>query len=215
MIRRFRLRRGAAGKASGEVVRVLGLTLGVAERTGRTVGGKLGLMILTTWVFLGVPDLDFALLPILHHRSIVTHSILPPLLFLLVARRFGAAPIAGAMIGTSVHLSCDMLSPMEGFAQIWLPAPIKAPLGPLSYLWLAGNALVGYATAFVIARISLPKRVGFPFVTALSGVTGAAYGALNEQSFLSVVVCLVFPVTAGTVAWWKARRAQVGAKTVL
>ncbi|WP_143595768.1 hypothetical protein [Tropicibacter naphthalenivorans] len=158
-------------------------------------------MILMAWIFLGVPDFDLALLPILHHRSIVTHSILPPLLFLLVARRLGAAPIAGAMIGTSVHLTCDLLSPMVGFAQIWLPAPIKAPLGPLSYLWLLGNALVGYVVAFGVAYVTLPRGIAFPFIIALSAMTGAAYGALNEQSVLSVIVCLVFPTLAGVVAW--------------
>nr|WP_162623780.1 hypothetical protein [Paracoccus saliphilus] len=158
------------------------------------------------WLFLGVPDLDHLFLPILHHRSILTHSILPGLVFLLFGRSFGAAPIAGAMIGISVHLACDMLSPMVGFGQVWLPAPIKAPLGPFSYFWLGGNALIGYGIAFTIASMTLPSAIALPFIIALSGITGAAYGALNEQSMASVVVSVFFPAIAGTVVWQRRQR---------
>jgi inner membrane protein involved in colicin E2 resistance len=90
---------------------------------------------------------------------------------------------------------------MAGFGQVWLPAPIKAPLGPLSYLWLAGNAFIGYALAFIIASVTLPSAVALPFIIALSGATGAAYGALNEQSMASVGVSVLFPAIAGLVVW--------------
>lgn len=193
-------------------IRIFGYGISIADQTGRTIYGRLGLMILMAWLFLGVPDLDYLLLPILHHRSILTHSILPGLVFLLLGRSFGAAPIAGAMIGISVHLACDMLSPMVGFGQVWLPAPIKAPLGPFSYLWLAGNALIGYGIAFVIASMILPSVVALPFIIALSGVTGAAYGALNEQSVVSVAVSVFFPTIAGLVVW-RRRRMRFGANS--
>lgn len=188
-----------------QAIRILGVGVHIADRTGRTLPGRLGLMVLMAWIFLGVPDLDFALLPILHHRSIVTHSILPGLVFLFLGRRFGAAPIAGAMIGISVHLVCDMLSPMVGFAQVWLPSPIKAPLGPLSYLWLGGNALLGYGLAFLIAVRTLPAGIALPFIILLSGITGAAYGMLNEQSLSSVVVSVLFPAIAAYLAWRRRR----------
>ena len=156
-------------------------------------------MMLMAWVFLGVPDIDLALMPILHHRSIITHSILPALVFLVLGRSLGAAPIAGALIGISVHLACDMLSPMVGFAQIWLPQPFLIPLGPLSYLWLGANALLGYVLALRLAMASLHPGIAVPFAVALSGVTGAAYGALNEQSAAAVMVSVLFPLM--TASW--------------
>lgn len=162
-----------------------------ANATGRTLPAKLGLFVLCAYLFLWVPDLDFALLPLLHHRSIITHSLLPGLLLLAFGRKLGAAPLAGGLVGLSVHLTCDMLSPMTGFAQIWLPAPIKAPIGPLSYLWLAANAVVGFATASLVARIAFPKRFALPLVATGWVVTGVTYGALNEGSAASVMVVLV------------------------
>jgi hypothetical protein len=83
----------------------------------------LALFVGFAYLFLWVPDIDLVLIGLLHHRSIVTHSLLPGLLFLLLGRSLGAAPVAGALVGLSVHLTSDMLSPMVGFAQIWLPAP--------------------------------------------------------------------------------------------
>lgn len=186
-------------RGAGELtLRLFGISLRVASVAGRTQAGKIGLMMLMAWIFLGVPDIDLALMPILHHRSIITHSILPALVFLVLGRSLGAAPIAGALIGISVHLACDMLSPMVGFAQIWLPQPFLIPLGPLSYLWLGANALVGYVLALRLAMASLHPGIAVPFAVALSGVTGAAYGALNEQSAAAVMVSVLFPLmTAG------------------
>lgn len=116
----------------------------VRGTAGRSTTVKICLFLLSAYIFLWVPDLDFLVLEVLHHRSIVTHSILPALVLIVLGWKAGAAPNAGALVGIAVHLSCDMLSPMVGFAQIWLPEPIKMPLGPLSYLWLGVNALLAF-----------------------------------------------------------------------
>ena len=171
--------------------RFLRLVGSAASVTGRTLPGQLGLFVLFAYLFLWVPDLDLAALPLLHHRSILTHSLLPGLFLLAFGRRLGAGPLAGGLVGLSVHLTCDMLSPMTGFAQIWLPAPIKAPIGPLSYLWLAANAVVGFATASLVARLAFPKRFALPVVALGSIVTGITYGAVNEGSAISVIIVLV------------------------
>lgn len=165
--------------------------LGVSARAGRSPLGRLILFLSCAYLFLWVPDLDFALISILHHRSIITHSLLPALLFVFLGRSLGAAPIAGALIGTSVHLSCDLLSPMVGYAQIWLPAPFKAPLGPLSYFWLGGNAVVGFALASLVASLAFPRSLAYPLVASVAVITGATYGALNEGSVLSMITVLV------------------------
>ena len=157
-------------------------------------------------LFLPVPDLDFLLLSLLHHRSIVTHSVLPAMVLVLLRRRIGLAPAAGGLIGLSVHLLCDALSPAVGFGQIWLPAPFKAPLGPLSPALLIVNAGLCFVLAHVICRRLMPGLVG-PRVVILTGaVVGVAYGLFNENSVLSALVCLIFPSILAMRLWrrpWK------------
>lgn len=164
--------------------------LQVPATVGRSLPVRGAYFLVCAYIFLWVPDLDHLLLSILHHRSIITHSVLPGLLFLLLGWQFGAAPVAGALIGLSVHLSADLLSPMVGFAQIWLPAPYKLGLGPWSYLWLAGNALVGFALAKRIAKTAFGPRVALPVIAATSAVTAVSYGAFNEETILAALVTL-------------------------
>ncbi|MEB8388515.1 hypothetical protein OO012_14910 [Rhodobacteraceae bacterium KMM 6894] len=180
----------AAKAEKMDVRRVLGVSAGA----GRSLPGRCMLFLGCAYLFLWVPDFDFALISILHHRSIITHSLLPALVFVFLGRSLGAAPIAGALIGTSVHLSCDMLSPMVGYAQIWFPAPIKAPLGPLSYLWLFGNAMIGFALASLIASLAFPRSFAYPLVASVAIITGATYGAINEGSVLSIITVLIIIV---------------------
>lgn len=157
---------------------------------GRSPAVKTSLFLLMAYLFLWVPDLDFLLLGLLHHRSIVTHSVLPVLVFMLLGWRAGAAPIAGALVGIAVHLSCDLLSPMVGYAQIWLPAPYKMPLGPFSYLWLGANALLAFIWARRIARLSLPGSYGGLLVAGTGVVTAVSYGWLNEGAISAVMVTM-------------------------
>lgn len=166
------------------------LALSVPTSPTRSFLTRLSFFVGSGYVFLWVPDLDLLLLPILHHRSIITHSILPGLLLIMLGRKHGAAPIAGALVGLSVHLTCDLLSPMEGFAQIWLPFPIKTPLGPLSYLWLALNGFLGFMVASIVARTAF-KGLSFPIVASTSALIGMTYGWINEDAFSSVVLVLI------------------------
>lgn len=165
--------------------------LDVSAEAGRSVFGRWMLFIGSAYLFHCVPDINFALISIMHHRSIITHSHLPALLFIFLGRSLGVAPVAGAFIGTGVHLSCDLLSPMVGYAQVWLPAPYKAPLGPLSYPWLGGNAVVGFAMASLIASVAFPRLLAHPLVASVAVLTEGTYGTLNEGSVLSIVVVLV------------------------
>ncbi len=117
----------------------------VSAKIGRSEVVRLVLAATTAFIFLPLPDTDFIFLPILHHRSIITHSLLFGFVFLFLGKNTGAAPLAGAMLGLSVHLACDLLSPAIGFGQIWLPYPIKIGLGIFSYIWLAINCAIGFA----------------------------------------------------------------------
>nr|WP_170541120.1 hypothetical protein [Ruegeria arenilitoris] len=169
----------------------------VHEISSRSITAKVFLFLLAAYLFLWVPDIDLLFIGVLHHRSIVTHSVLPALLLVLLGRRAGAAPIAGALIGLGVHLSCDMLSPMVGFAQIWLPAPIKAPLGPFSYLWLFANALAAFFLAQVVALKAFPTVFGYVLIFVVGGLASITYGLINEGSLAAAVVTLlVFSLSA-------------------
>jgi len=71
------------------------------------------------WGGLWLPDIDLLLLPILHHRSIITHSVLIPwLLFLFFKNRVPLYGIAGLYVGISIHLAADCLSATVGFGMI-------------------------------------------------------------------------------------------------
>lgn len=154
------------------------------------------LFFLCSYFFLWVPDLDQALLSILHHRSIVTHSVLPALLLLLLRHSLGVAPAAGALIAISVHLACDSLSPAVGFGQVWLPAPFKIPLGAWSHLWLIGNAVLSFWLAVRMARLALGKSWSTHLVIGTAALVGASYGIINESSLLAAVASLILPGAA-------------------
>lgn len=163
----------------------------IQEVSERSTLAKLLWFVGMAYVFLWVPDIDLVFVGILHHRSIVTHSILPAVLLMLLGRRAGAAPLAGAMIGLAVHLSCDLLSPVVGFGQIWLPAPIKAPIGPLTYPWLFANALIAFWIARWLAMKAFNVWTGYSVMLIVSVITALSYGVLNENSLLSSGITLI------------------------
>lgn len=186
---------------------------GVSAIAGRTLPGRALLFLVFAYLFLWVPDLDLALMGILHHRSIVTHSLLPGLLFLVVGRSLGASPVAGALIGLSVHLTCDLLSPMIGYGQVWLPAPDKRPLGAVSYLWLGANAYLGFMVASLIARLAF-RAMALPAIALTSATTGITYGWFNEAAILSVIVVLMMIGISLLPEYWWLKRARKKAAAV-
>lgn len=165
--------------------------------------GLSNLLIMLFFGYLGLffPDIDQLLLRILHHRSIVTHCIAAPLVFMSsrdLSTRFGAA---GLMLGISVHLAADVLSRPFGFAKIWLPWPIKMSLGPLSVLWMGANALLGLVIVKLILVQIQPTRpllVYYLFVL----VFGVSYALWYEKSAKSLVSFgLIFGLSLWSTSW--------------
>lgn len=101
------------------------------------------IMPVAAWGGLFFPDLDLALMPLIGHRSIITHSALAPVLMLsLGRRRFMPQTIAWFSFGIATHLVADIFSRgWTGFALIKLPFGL-GNLGLLSPLWIGLNALV-------------------------------------------------------------------------
>ncbi len=150
------------------------------------------------------PDVDQLLLPVLGHRSVVTHSVLLPVLFLALAPaalarlpgRFGpdareaagrgAAWVVGwFLLGLAIHLMADV-APLgcRGYALAKLPGvpflfrPSSLSCGP-SLLWYGANAVV----ALVLCEWLL-RREGEAVTAARYlpwGVVLAVYVLANER----------------------------------
>jgi hypothetical protein len=166
------------------------------------------LLMIPTFGYLGLgfPDVDQLVLPLLHHRSIITHSIAIPALFLLLSNkavRFGAC---GFVLGISVHLSADVLSSPVGFGMVWLPWPLKVPLGPLSPLWLAANAIVGLAWAKLILY-RLDTRAPISIYVGVALLFGLTYSIIHEHALIPFASFVIIFALSFAVSAWVARQA--------
>ncbi len=145
-----------------------------------------GVGILGVYAGLFAPDIDLLLLPILHHRSIITHSILIPL---LLKRWLSTPTFAGFAAGISIHLWADSLSTSMGFAQVYLPV-IKTSLGSsLSLVWILLNAFIGFWIVVSVYR----KFVWWVILAYL--FFALLYAIFNERDIFIVyviIVCSVF-----------------------
>lgn len=129
-----------------------------------------------------IPDTD-QWLPLLGHRSIVTHSMLIPALVVLRWAMVGGM-LAG---GFAIHLAADLLSrKWVGYALVKLP--VAGSLGATgSQLFLAVNALLGLWLYHRAASASgLPRTAWATFAVA-----GAVYFLVNERWWLLAVPALV------------------------
>ena len=163
------------------------------------------------------PDVDQLLLPVLGHRSVVTHSVLLPLLALALApallarlppRRFGPEARAAAersaawfmawfLLGLAIHLMADV-APLgcRGYALAKLPGvplvtrPSSLPCAA-SLLWYGANAVV----ALVLCEWLL-RREGEAVTAArylASGVVLAVYVlAIERRPMLLPVMALAW-----------------------
>ena len=94
-----------------------------------------------------IPDTDLLIQSILHHRSILTHSIL---IVLISNRYFHKSFVQGLSIGIGCHLLSDSTSSMTGFALIYLPI-VKSSIGAIpSWIWIFGNSILCFAYGYKI-----------------------------------------------------------------
>ncbi len=175
-----------------------------AAQLAQTAPGQVLILAGATVLFLPAPDVDLLAIRLLHHRSILTHSILLPALVLWFAPALGPAAAAGAFLGVAVHLAADLLSPARGYGRIWWPEPVQVSLGRWSRLWILLNALLA---SWLAVRV-LPEAGHLRPVAAGVGVAAAAgYGLLRERSVLSMLVALVVVIAGQGVERWLAQGA--------
>jgi hypothetical protein len=135
-----------------------------------------------------LPDLDL-ILPLLHHRSALTHSLLP-LLLALFTRRW--RPVMGGLaIGLGLHLAADTFpNAMRGFATVKLP--LSGSIGPgASYAWLGVQAAAATIAGAVLLAATLPVRV-VAVVAILLIAMGVAYLFATDGGWWALGVYAAF-----------------------
>lgn len=191
----LRKRRQGRQRSSG-----LGDTASLLVKSKSSLSGSIppSAFLLGLGAGLFLPDVDLLALPILHHRSIITHSILIPFLLSLTAKnRMSVMTIAGIYGGVAIHLAADALSSPVGFGMVWLPWPIKTALGPLSPVWLVTNAAV---SVWLMLRLTPGYKI---WVLLAVVAVAAAYALLNEFAFAPFVA---FGIILFTVVWLRRRK---------
>ncbi|MFK0573334.1 hypothetical protein [Endozoicomonas sp.] len=132
-----------------------------------------------------LPDLDL-LTPGISHRSAVTHSCLPALLFWVT----GFAPIAGGLaLGTAFHLSSD-LQPKAWTGGALIKFPLLGSIGMLSPIWLIAN-VIGCLAIFmeVVSGEPIDAR---QMIVAICIVGGGWYFLQEEKHPLLPLMTLGF-----------------------
>lgn len=151
---------------------------------------------------LHLPDIDQTL-PLLDHRSILTHSPFLPLCIFILAHKKGHAGLWMAAVGVSltvaVHLAFDLF-PQQWAGYALISAPIIGRTGALfSGLWIGGSMVV----CLYLALGQIQGR--WMVVVSLSGSgVGFCHAAIAE-----LVISLPALITLVLAAWgiWRARRA--------
>lgn len=163
------------------------------RQIGLSAPGQAAIFVILALAFLPMPDIDLLAIRLLHHRSILTHSLLVPFLLWWFMPSLGPAAAAGAFLGVAVHLSADVLSPSRGYGLVWWPEPFQTSLGRWSRLWLLLNAIGG---AWMAAAV-LPQGTGWRRLALGLGLAVAlGYGIWNERSVLAVIMAVL--IVGGT-----------------
>lgn len=144
------------------------------------------LVILGASVSVFIPDIDLAFSSLIGHRSILTHSLLPPLCALLLRRK----TLAGAMaVGFAIHLNADLFpAAWVGFATIKLP--LSGHLGAWPFPWLLLNSFILLTIAHVIFHNSHDRSLTYAYYASLLTV-GTIYILRDRVNWVPLVMFLL------------------------
>ncbi len=141
------------------------------------------------------PDLDQTL-PLLRHRSLLTHGVLLPFL-LFVALRKEQHPalrlfVVGFCLASTVHLCFDLFPvSWRGYALIWIPLYGRAS-AQFSWIWIGLGCVVCLYLALLLVKHALE--------ILLSAVGLGATFVLNSAGERSVMWSLLVLLIAGGIA---------------
>ena len=142
------------------------------------------LVILGASVSVFIPDIDLAFSSLIGHRSILTHSLLPPLCALLLRRK----TLAGVMaVGFAIHLNADLFpAAWIGFATIKLP--LGGHLGALSLPWLLVNSFILLTMAHVIFHHSYDRSLTYAYYASVLAVGVLIYTLRGRVDWVPLVM---------------------------
>lgn len=151
--------------------------------------GLVALGLLLVQVGLVLPDIDQRI-PFMGHRSILTHSVLLPL---LLRGRWPA--VAGLLAGgIAVHLAADLL-PRGWYGYALVRLPFLGPLdATLSQVFLAANAALGLYLYHLASREPATRRM----LWAMLAASAAVYVLFHERWW---PVVLAVAVALAVVLW--------------
>ena len=143
------------------------------------------------YIGLNFPDIDQSFQNSLGHRSIITHSILLPiLLFFINPLRFnifGKILIIGLFLGIGLHLSADLHpKSWHGYANIKLPSNIS--IGILSPFWILINTIFGLFLSAKIFIETINKKLIKGFYIMISIIVGIYYSYNEDHSQIQIFI---------------------------
>ena len=155
------------------------------------------LLVFGCAVGLKLPDFDhsFRWLPLIDHRSLLTHSLLVPLLVLYAVRRQlgredgtpARLMLMGMGLGLAVHLAFDLFAGRwSGYALLHVPFYGRLGGGASRFLLLAG-VLGGLYLSCRLLRSTGDLAVALLSLTVLYGVSAAAQPHLSFYALVTLV----------------------------
>ena len=147
------------------------------------------------------PDLDQKLPMLLGHRSIITHSILFPIIlyFIVIKKKIKINPnwlifLSGLFMGMGIHLIADLFpKTWNEYSFIKIPGDIS--VGYFSIIWIGSNAIASiYFAKKLIKKIKYENLYDNLYLS-ISLLTGILY-SLNERNnqitiFLTFVILFI------------------------
>ena len=156
--------------------------------------------IFSYYIGLKFPDIDQLFQSSLGHRSIITHSILLPIILFFInpvkSNIVGKILIIGLFLGIGLHLSADLHpKSWHGYANIKLPSNIS--IGILSPFWIAINAMIGLFLSAKILIETINKKLFKGLYVAISLSIGIYYSFIEDHSQIQIFITflLIFSVT--------------------
>ena len=156
--------------------------------------------IFSYYIGYNFPDIDHSFQNSLGHRSIITHSILLPIILFLInpirINIFGKMLIIGLFLGIGLHLSADLHpKSWHGYANIKLPSNIS--IGILSPIWILINTIFALFLSAKIVIETISEKIIKGIYIAISLLVGLNYSYNEDHSQILIFMTFLI-IFSGT-----------------